>query len=58
MKTDIEKLRQKYIHNPPEEMTPEPLHQMSGDELLNMDYFLKEDNLFDDVAGIEGFYVF
>ena len=31
---------------------------MSGDELLDMDYFLNEDDLFDDEAGVEGFYIF
>ena len=28
------------------------------DDLLNMDYFLNEDDLFDDEAGVEGFYIF
>ena len=28
------------------------------DDLLDMDYFLNEDNLFDDEAGVEGFYIF
>ena len=28
------------------------------DELLDMDYFLNEDDLFADEAGVEGFYIF
>jgi len=30
---------------------------MSGDELLDIDYFLNEDDLFDDEAGAEDFYI-
>ena len=30
----------------------------SGDDLLDMDYFLNEDDLFDDETGVEGFYIF
>lgn len=58
MKQDIEKLRKKYIDNPPEGMTSGDIRHMSGDELLDMDYFLNEDDLFDDEAGVEGFYIF
>ena len=58
MKQTIEKLRKKYIDNPPEGMTSEDIHNMSEDDLLNMDYFLNEDDLFDDEAGVEGFYIF
>ena len=47
MKQDIEKLRKKYIDNPPEGMTSGDIRHMSGDELLDMDYFLNEDDLFD-----------
>ncbi len=50
MKQDIEKLRKKYIDNPPEGMTSRDIRHMSGDELLDMDYFLNEDDLFDDEA--------
>ena len=39
MKQDIEKLRKKYIDNPPEGMTSGDIRHMSGDELLDMDYF-------------------
>lgn len=58
MKQDIRELRKKYINNPPEGMTSEDIRRMSEDELLDMDYFLNEDDLFADEAGIEGFYIF
>ena len=48
MKPDIEELRKKYIENPPEGMTSEDIRHMSEDDLLDMDYFLNEDNPFDD----------
>ena len=34
------------------------IRNMSEDDLLDMDYILNEDNLFDDEAGVEGFYIF
>ena len=55
MKQDIEKLRKKYMDNPPEGMTSGDIRHMSGEDLLDMDYFLNEDDLFDDEAGVEGF---
>ena len=58
MKPNIEELRKKYIDNPPEGMTSKDIRHMSEDELLDMDYFLYEDDLFDDEAGVEGFYIF
>ena len=58
MKPDIEALRKKYIDNPPEGMTSEDIRRMSEDNLLDMDYFLNEDDLFADEAGVEGFYIF
>ena len=58
MKQDIEKLRKKYMNNPPEGLTSGDIRHMSGDELLDMDSFLNEDDLFDDEAGVEGFYIF
>ena len=58
MKPDIEELRKKYIKNPPEGMTSEDIRHMSGDDLLDMDYFLNEDDPFDDWFGEEGFYIF
>ena len=45
----------KYMDNPPEGMTSEGIHHMSEDELLDMDYFLNEDDPFDDGFGEEGF---
>lgn len=58
MKLNIEELRQKYMNNPPEGMTSKDIRHMSDDELLDMDYFLNEDDLFADEAGVEGFYIF
>ena len=58
MKPDIEALRKKYMDNPPEGMSAEDIRHMSEDELLDMDYFLNEDDLFADDAGVEGFYIF
>ena len=39
-------------------MTSMDIRNMSEDELLDMDYFLNEDELFDDEASVEGFYIF
>ena len=55
-KADIEKLRKKYMDNPPEGMTSKDIRLMSEDDLLDMDYFLNED--LDDDFGEEGFYIF
>lgn len=58
MKPNVEELRKKYMDNPPEGMTSRDIRHMSDDVLLDMDYFLNEDDLFADEAGIEGFYIF
>ncbi|MCU6725550.1 Uncharacterised protein [uncultured Clostridium sp.] len=58
MNTNIEELRKKYIKNPPDGMTSKDVREMSDEALLDMDYFLNEDDLFDDEAGVEGFYIF
>mgnify|MGYP006340315901 FL=1 len=58
MNPNTEKLRKKYMDTPPEGMTSEDIRCMSEDDLLDMDYFLNEDDLFDDEAGVEGFYIF
>lgn len=58
MNLNTEKLRKKYMDNPPEGMTSEDIRHMSEDDLLDMDYFLNEEDLFDDEAGVEGFYIF
>ena len=57
MNTDIETLRKKYMDNPPEGMTSQDIRSMSEDALLDMDYFLNDDEL-DDDFGEEGFYLF
>ena len=53
-----DEIRNKYIKNPPEGMTADDIRRMSEDDLHDMDYFLNEDDLFDDDAGVEGFYIF
>ena len=58
MNPNTEKLRKKYMDNPPEGMTSEDIRRMSEDDLLDMDYFLNEEDLFADEAGVEGFYIF
>ena len=55
MKQSIEKLRRKYMDNPPEGMTSGDIRHMSWDDFLDMDYFLNKDKLFDDKAGMESF---
>lgn len=57
MNTDIETLRKKNMENPPEGMTSQDIRSMSEDALLDMDYFLNDDEL-DDDFGEEGFYLF
>lgn len=58
MKKNIKELREKYISNPPEGMTSEDIRHMSEDDLLDMDYFLNDDDPFDDLFGEEGFLIF
>lgn len=58
MKPNIEELRKKYIDNPPEGMTAKDIRRMSEEELLDMDYFLTEDDDLDDDEFEEGFYIF
>ncbi|TCK93150.1 hypothetical protein EDC19_1332 [Natranaerovirga hydrolytica] len=43
-KSDIEELRQKYIQNPPEGMSVKDSQKMSDNDLLDMDFFLSEDD--------------
>lgn len=52
----IAELRKKYILNPPEGMTSDDIRHMSDGDLLDMDFFLNDEDL-DDV-GEEGFYIF
>ena len=48
-----EELRKRYIQNPPEGMTSDDIKNMSVDDLLDMHYFLTEED-----DGEEGFYIF
>ena len=48
-------LREKYIKNPPEGMTAKLVKNMSDSDLLDMHYFLTEDEDFDGEE--EGFYI-
>lgn len=57
MNNKVEELRNKYINNPPEGMSVMDIRNMSDDDLLDMDYFLNDDDL-DDDFGEEGFYIF
>ncbi len=45
MNPNTEILRKKYMDHPPEGMTSEDIRRMSEDGLLDMDYFLHEDDL-------------
>ena len=58
MNPNAEKLRKKYIDNPPEGMTSGDIRRMSEDDLLDMDHFLNEDDPFEYDFGEEGFYIF
>jgi hypothetical protein len=58
MSNRTEELRKKYIQNPPEGMTADDIKKMSDSDLLDMDYFLHEDDDLDDDIGEEGFYIF
>ena len=53
----LAELRNKYIKNPPEGMTDELVRGMTDSDLLDMHYFMTED---DDLDGEfeEGFYIF
>lgn len=57
MKPNIEELRKKYMENSPEGLTSQDIRNMSEDALLDMDYFLNDDEL-DDEFGEDGFYIF
>ena len=59
MSKHSDEIRNKYIKNPPEGMTADDIRHMSEDDLLDMDYFLNEDDVFDEVfPGAEVFYIF
>ena len=44
-------------YNPPEGLTSTDIRHMSEEDLLDMDYFLNDDDL-DEEFGEEGFYLF
>lgn len=52
----VEKLRKQYSEHPPEGMTKQMILRMSDHDLLEMDYFLTDED--DDDFGEEGFYIF
>lgn len=53
----LEELRNKYIQNPPEGMTAELVKGMTDSDLLDMHYFLTEDDDWDGNEPEEGFYI-
>ena len=54
----IEKLRKKYIKNPPEGMTAALVKNMTDSDLLDTHYFLTENDDLDRDRFEEGFYIF
>lgn len=54
----LEELRQKYIKNPLEGMTAKPVRNMTDSDLLDMHYFLTEDDDLDGDELEEGFFIF
>ncbi len=56
MKYNIKEIRAKYMNNPPEGMTSKDIRNMSEEALLDMDYFLNEEET-DDKIGEEDFYI-
>ena len=57
-KQHIKELRKHYMQHPPEGMTSRDIQYMNDQDLLDMDYFLHEDDFEDDGFGEEGFYIF
>lgn len=53
----LEELRNKYIKNPPEGMTAKLVKGMTDSDLLDMHYFLTEDDDWDGDEPEEGFYI-
>jgi len=56
-KKALEELRNKYIQNPPEGITAKLVKSMSDADLLDMHYFLTEDDDLNDDELEEGFYI-
>lgn len=46
---DINVLRKKFLASPPEGFTKRDIQQMSNDEILDMNYFLNEDDPFEEL---------
>ena len=57
-KDQIAEVREHYIQNPPEGMTPTLVKGMSDHDLLDMHYFMTEDDFDPDDDFEEGFYIF
>lgn len=53
----LEELRNKYIKNPPEGMTAKLVKGMTDSDLLDMHYFLTEDDDWDGDEPEDGFYI-
>ena len=53
----LEELRQHYIKHPPEGMTADLVKHMTDSDLLDMHYFLTEEDIFDNDGLEEGFYI-
>ena len=53
----VDELRLKYIKNPPEGMTPKLVKDMTDSDLLDMHYFMIEDDDLDDDKWEKGFYI-
>ena len=53
----VDELRLKYIKNPPEGMTPKLVKDMTDFDLLDMHYFMIEDDDLDDDEWEKGFYI-
>jgi len=58
MNKHTEELRKKYMETPPEGMTSDEIRSMSEEDLLDMDYFLHEEDFDFGEEGEEGFYIF
>ena len=56
-KKALEELRNKYIKNPPEGKTAKLVKNMSDSDLLDIHYFLTEDDDWNGDEPEEGFYI-
>ena len=54
----LEEIRQLYIKNPPEGMTAKLVKNMTDSDLLDMHYFMIEDDDLEDDEFEEGFHIF